>query len=45
MSVYMFVLSRSSKTLVGAPGEEGVNEKFSTLVFRDVERGINLGKK
>ena len=43
-SVSMFALSRSSKTLLGAPGEEGVNEKFSTLVFRDFG-GTRFGQK
>ena len=44
-SVCMCVLSRSSKTLYGAPEGEGVYGKFSFLVFRDFGWGLNLGKK
>ena len=42
--VSMCVLSRSSKTLHGAPEGEGVSEKFSNLVFRNFGVGLNLGK-
>ena len=45
MSVGMFVLSRSSKTLFGAPEGEGVNENFSSLVFRDFGGGTKFGPK
>ena len=41
----MFVLSRSLKTLFGAPREERVNEKFLTLVFRDIGRGTKLEQR
>ena len=44
-SVGMCVLSRSSKTLFGAPEEEGVNEKFSILVFKDFGVGTKFGQK
>ena len=43
-SVGMFVLSRSSKTIFGAPRGEGVNVKFSTLVFSDFG-GTKFGQK
>ena len=43
-SVGMCVLSRSSKTLYGAPGGK-VNEKFSTLVFRDFGVGTKFRQK
>ena len=45
MSVCMCVLSRSSKTLYGAPVGEGVNEKFSILVFRDFGLGAKSVQK
>ena len=41
----MCVLSRSSKTLSGAPDGKGVNGKFSTLVFRDFGVGTKFGQK
>ena len=41
----MCVLSRSSKTLYGAPEGEGVNGKFSILVFKDFGWGLNFGQK
>ena len=44
-SVCMCVLSRSSKTLYGAPGGEGVYGKFSFLVFRDFGKGAKVGQK
>ena len=43
-SVCMCVLSRSSKTLYGAPEGEGVYGKFSVLVFRDFGMGAKLAK-
>ena len=45
MSVGMCVLSRSSKTLYGAPEGEGVNGKFSILVFKDFGVGAEFGQK
>ena len=44
-SVSMCALSRSSKNLFGTPEEEGVNGKFSILVFQDLDWGLNLSKK
>ena len=44
-SVCMCVLSRSSKTLYGAPEGEGVYGKFSFLVFRDFGVGAKFGQK
>ena len=44
-SVCMCVLSRSSKTLYGTPVEEGVNEKFSILVFRNFGLGAKSVQK
>ena len=41
----MCVLSRSSKTLYGAPEGEGVDEKFSILVFKDFGVGAKFGQK
>ena len=40
----MWVLSRSSETLFGAPEGEGVSEKFSTLVFRNFGMGTKFGQ-
>ena len=45
MSVSMCVLSKSSKTLYGAPEGEGVNGKFSILVFKDFGVGTKFGQK
>ena len=45
ISVSMFVLSRNSKTLFGAPWEEGVNEKLSILVFKDSGEGTKFEQK
>ena len=45
MSVGMCVLSRSSKTLYGAPEGKGVNGKFSILVFSDFGVGIEFMRK
>ena len=41
----MFVLSRSSKTLYGAPDGEEVYGKFSVLVFRDFGVGAKFAQK
>ena len=41
----MCVLSRSSKTLYGTPEGEGVNGKFSILIFKDFGMGAKLGQK
>ena len=41
----MFVLSRSSKTLYGAPDGEEVYRKFSVLVFRDFGVGAKFAQK
>ena len=41
----MCVLSRSSKTLYGAPEREGVDEKFSILVFKDFGMGAKFMQK
>ena len=44
-SVGMCVLSRSSKTLYGAPEGEGVYGKFSFLVFKDLGAGAKFRQK
>ena len=44
-SVCMCVLSRSSKTLDGAPEEEGIYGKFSFLAFRDFGLGTRFVQK
>ena len=44
-SVCMCVLSRSSKTLDGAPEGEGMYDKFSFLVFRDFGLGAKFVQK
>ena len=44
-SVCMCVLSRSSKTLDGAPEEEEMYEKFSFLAFRDFGLGAKFVQK
>ena len=44
-SVCMCVLSRSSKTLNGAPKDEGLDEKFSFLVFQDFRAGTKFVHK
>ena len=41
----MCVLSRSSKTLYGAPEGEGVDGKFSILVFKDFGVGAKFMQK
>ena len=41
----MCVLSRSSKTLYGAPEGEGVYGKFLFLVFRDFGMGAKFMQK
>ena len=44
-SVCMCVLSRSSKTLDGAPEGEEMYEKFSFLAFRDFRLGAKFVQK